>query len=277
MLEVIAGVLVAYALVVESVWGRIEYRRLVARRDSDPRALVRLYRILLAIQWGWTALVLTAVTGSARLDLAAIGIRAPRADEMAWSVAIGAAVALLATIPGMRRAARSGRAIPGQAAFAALMPRTSEERRYSAAAALTAAVCEEILYRGFFIAAGVVLLDLPIEWAAVAAAAVFVIGHIYQGWQGLLGVTGLAVVFTFLYLRTGSLLLPVALHALVDVRALLLVPASPAGAGGGATARPQPGGVEVAVEGDDVGTGAGAGEVDRVGVAVAVGQGEDER
>ena len=230
MFEVIAVGLALYAAVGEPVWGWIEYRRLVARRESDPRALVRVYRILIAVQWGWMVLVLAAVAASSRLDLGAIGIRAPRADDAVWSMSIGAAIALLATTFAMRRAAKRGRSIPGQAGYAALLPRTREERRYAAAAAVTAGVCEEVLYRGFFIAAGVLLLDMPIEWAAAGSAAIFLVAHIYQGWRGAIGVTGLTVLFTILYLRTGSLLLPVALHALVDLRALLLLPpASPAG------------------------------------------------
>ena len=224
MLEVIALVLVAYAPIGEPVWGWIEYRRLRERRESDPRALVRFYRILLAVQWAWTALILAAVAASPRLDLAAIGIRAPHADSMVWGMSIGGAIALVVSAIAMRRAAQQGRPIPGQAAFAALLPRTREERHYAAAAAVTAGVCEELLYRGFFIAAGVLLLDLSIEWAAVASAVIFLVAHVYQGWRGLLVLAGTVVVFTILYVRTGSLLLPVVLHALVDLRALLLVP-----------------------------------------------------
>ena len=235
MLEVIAVVLVAYAAICEPVWGMVEYRRLRARRDSDPRALVRFYRLFFAVQWGWTALVLAAVAVSPRLDLAALGIRAPRADAMVWGMSISGAIALIVSAVAMRRAARQGRPIPGQAAFAALLPRTREERRYAAVAAVTAGVCEELLYRGFFIAAGVILLDLPIEWAAVAAGAIFLVAHIYQGWRGVLALAGAVLVFTILCVRTGSLLLPVLFHVLVDLRALLLVPASPASTPGAAS------------------------------------------
>ena len=226
MLEVIALVLVAYAAIGEPVWGWIEYRRLVARRGSDPRALVRVYRILLAVQWGWTGLVLAAVAASPRLDLAAIGFRAPRGGDMVVSMSIGAALALVVSAVLLRRAARRGRPVPGQAAYSALLPRTREERWYAAAASVTAGVCEEILYRGFFIAIAVLFLDLPVEWAATAAMVVFVVAHAYQGAAGLAGVTVLGALFTIVYLGTGSLLLPIVLHALVDLRALLLVPAS---------------------------------------------------
>jgi membrane protease YdiL (CAAX protease family) len=230
VLEWIAAVLALYAAVGEPVWGWIEYRRLVARRESDPRALLRFYRLVLAVEWGYTALVLVAVAASERLDLAAIGARAPSGDERAWTISIGAAIALVVTTVLMRRGVRQGRPVPGQSAYDALLPRTREERRYAAAVAITAGICEEVLYRGFFIAAGVVLLDLSPEQAAVAAGALFVVAHIYQGWAGAVGVIGLAILFTILYLRTGSLLLPIALHALVDLRALLLLPpASPAG------------------------------------------------
>jgi membrane protease YdiL (CAAX protease family) len=224
VLEVIALVLVAYAAIGEPVWGWFEYRRLRERRESDPRALVRVYRILLAVQWGWTALVLVAVATSPRLDLAAIGVRAPRGGDMVLSMSIGAAIALVASAVLMRRAAQRGRPVPGQAAYSALLPRTREERWYAAAAAVTAGVCEEVLYRGFFIATGVLFFDLSVEWAAALATVIFVVAHAYQGAVGLLSVTVLALVFTTVYLRTGSLLLPVALHVLVDLRALLLVP-----------------------------------------------------
>ena len=229
----IAVLLIAYAAIGESLWGWVEYRRLVARRESDPRALVRVYRIVFAVQWSWTALVLLAVAASPGLTLAGIGLSLPQSDEGVWPLAAGFAMAVVASGIAMRRAAHKGGTVPGQAAYAALLPRTRAERMHAAGAAITAGVCEEILYRGFFIAVGVSLFHLPLEWAAVASAAIFLVGHIYQGWAGALGLTALTAVFTLLYLRSGSLLVPIILHALVDLRALLLVPASPAAAGKG--------------------------------------------
>jgi membrane protease YdiL (CAAX protease family) len=215
--------LVGYALFVEPVWGWFEYRRLEERRDSDPRALVRAYRILLVAQWSWTALVLVAVALSPGLDLAAIGVRAPVRDDFVLAASLSGAIALVASAFAIRSAARKGKPIPGQDAFSALLPRTGEERRHAVAAAITAGICEEVLYRGFFIAVGVRLFHLSPTAAAVLSVVVFLVAHAYQGWRGALSVTGLAILLTIIYVRSASLLLPIVLHALVDLRALLLV------------------------------------------------------
>ncbi len=229
---VIALVLIAYATIVEPVLGWFEYRRLVARRDSDPRALVRVYRFVVVSQWGWTILVLIAVALSPALDLAGIGLRVPVADGFVLAASASAAIALVFSAVSTRRATRAGRPVPGQAAFEALLPRTREERRYAVAGAITAGVCEELLYRAFFIAVGVQLFHLSPTAAAVASVVIFAVAHVYQGWRGMLAVTLLAVLLTILYVRSASLLLPVILHVLVDLRALLLLEPSPAGAGG---------------------------------------------
>jgi membrane protease YdiL (CAAX protease family) len=56
------------------------------------------------------------------------------------------------------------------------------------------------------------------------ASIIFGLCHFYQGWQGVLGTTALGAVFAGLYVATGSLLFPVILHALVDLRILLIFP-----------------------------------------------------
>jgi uncharacterized protein len=58
----------------------------------------------------------------------------------------------------------------------------------------------------------------------VVSVVVFALAHLYQGWRGMIGVTAITVVFTVLYVRSGSLLLPVVLHVVTDLRGLLLVP-----------------------------------------------------
>ena len=52
----------------------------------------------------------------------------------------------------------------------------------------------------------------------------FVAGHLYQGWRGMLPVTLAGFGPDHLYLRTGSLLMPILLHALIDLRGLVFTP-----------------------------------------------------
>lgn len=122
--------------------------------------------------------------------------------------------------------ARKGVSMPGQTVFSALVPRDRTERWYALALAISAGVCEEILYRGVLIAVGVHVFGLPLAVAAGLALALFTIGHLYQGPRGMIMVTLAGLGFTLLYLRTGSLVPVILLHILVDVRALLLNPAA---------------------------------------------------
>jgi uncharacterized protein len=221
---VVAAVLFGYALLVEPLWGRHVYRGLERRREDDPAALVRVYRLAVGTQWTWTALVLAAVAVAPGLRARDIGVRLPRMDPFAYGLAGALVVVTLVTTVAWRSAVRRGTPIPGQENIAAMLPRTTAERGHAAVAAVTAGVCEELLFRGFFIAAGIGVLRLPAAVAVVVSVVVFALAHLYQGWRGMIGVTAITVVFTVLYVRSGSLLLPVVLHVVTDLRGLLLVP-----------------------------------------------------
>jgi membrane protease YdiL (CAAX protease family) len=72
------------------------------------------------------------------------------------------------------------------------------------------------------------LADFGLQgWALVAASAViFGLAHVYQGIGGVLVTTLMGALLGVVYLATGSLLAAMAVHALMDLR-LLLVPAPP--------------------------------------------------
>jgi membrane protease YdiL (CAAX protease family) len=104
---------------------------------------------------------------------------------------------------------------------AALLPRTAAERWVFALLALTAGICEEVLYRGFGLAA--------LRWAApglghpaliAITALAFGMAHLYQGGRGV-ALTGLAgAYFAWIAISTGSLVPVMVLHAILDLRIL---------------------------------------------------------
>jgi membrane protease YdiL (CAAX protease family) len=107
----------------------------------------------------------------------------------------------------------------------ALLPRTTRERRWYTAVAVTAGVCEEVLYRGVVLVVATLLLPAVPLWAlALGVAAVFGAAHLYQGPAGVAATTTLGAVLGLIVVTTGSLLPAMALHALVDLRVLLLRP-----------------------------------------------------
>jgi membrane protease YdiL (CAAX protease family) len=108
---------------------------------------------------------------------------------------------------------------------AALLPRTTAERRLFAAVAVTAGVAEEVVFRGFLLVyLTEVVPQTSVGVAMVASSVLFGLAHTYQGALGVL-LTGLAGYWLAgLFVLTGSLVLPVVVHALVDLRLLLVLP-----------------------------------------------------
>jgi membrane protease YdiL (CAAX protease family) len=104
------------------------------------------------------------------------------------------------------------------------LPATHEERTWFAAAAITAGICEEILYRGFLIR---YLSDGPwhfgLALAVVASSVFFGLGHGYQGVSGIITTGVVGAVMAILFLATGGLWVPMVLHAFIDLNVLFLL------------------------------------------------------
>jgi uncharacterized protein len=85
------------------------------------------------------------------------------------------------------------------------------------------AASEEVIFRGYLVLRFSQLFRASGP-AAVMSAAVFSLGHGYEGSAGVItvGVTGL--VFALVYLRRGSLVAPMVMHFLLDFVAIVLVP-----------------------------------------------------
>lgn len=220
----LASALTAYLAFVAPWLGKRQYDRLARRRAHDPRALVHAYRLWIAEEWIWVAVTAAILMLSPGVSAADLGFTMPgNLGEVAPALA-GMGAALAISVVTARRLARSGKAMPGQAAVAHLLPRTPAERWHALAMSVTAGVCEEIVYRGLLIALGVGALGLSTTAAAALALAVFAVGHLYQGWKSMLAVALAGCALTALYLATGSLLLPILMHALMDIRGLVCTP-----------------------------------------------------
>ena len=91
------------------------------------------------------------------------------------------------------------------------------------ALAVTAGICEEVLYRGFGLAALRWLdPDLETMQLVVLTGAAFGLAHLYQGVMGVIVTGVLGGYFAWIVISTGSLVPVMALHALLDVRILAL-------------------------------------------------------
>jgi len=218
--------LVAYLLLASPVLGKRAYDRLAAARAADPGVYRRMFGLWCAELWLLAAAALVIVASSPDLGTADLGLALtePLGDTLGTvsGFLIAAAVSTYVLHKFMK-----DRPLPGQDAVVHLMPHTKTEHWYAAGLSVTAGITEEIVYRGLLIAVGMSVFGLDQKTAAAAALAVFAIGHLYQGWHGMVMVTLAGLGLTLLYLRTGSLLLPILLHILIDLRGLVLLAPKP--------------------------------------------------
>jgi len=110
--------------------------------------------------------------------------------------------------------------------FGAFIPTSARERWLFAAVALSAGICEEVVYRGWLLFALHREFALTGAAALLAAAVLFGLAHSYQGPLGILSATLAGVLMCVLYVGTGTLLVPIVLHSLIDLRFALLPAAS---------------------------------------------------
>ncbi len=236
-----AVVVAAYLVVGEPLVGHVLHRRFEGRLRTDPGARRSFYARLLVLEWGLAVLALVVWLAAPGVDAGAVGLRWPQS----WPGPLTTAATVLvlgfvvlstralrsgalarATAEQVRRPGEGRHAEPAVHATLALLPRTTAERRLFTVVGVTAGVCEEWLYRGFLLAVVTAVGGgLPTPALVVLGAVAFGLAHAYQGLAGIVTTGVLGGVMAALYLGTGSLLLPVVLHALVDLR-FLLVPAS---------------------------------------------------
>jgi uncharacterized protein len=98
-----------------------------------------------------------------------------------------------------------------------LLPSTIRERRWFRATAVTAGICEEVLYRGFLI--WYVGHALGAAAAIAISSLVFGAGHIYQGVSGVIKTSVIGLVMAMIYVWSGTLWAPMLIHASVDLGA----------------------------------------------------------
>ena len=212
----VALIAVVYPLYFTLDW----YRRLRPELETGRTpSRLRFYRRSMLELWLLTPVVLSWWLWSGRA-VTAIGLGVPGG----WPFWVGAIVAVaLATALGLQVAVvrssaearakvqKQFRGIP-----ALMVPRDNRERRMWVGLSLTAGFCEEVLYRGFLV--WYAMMWLPKEAAVLASAIVFGVAHLYLGWGvGALRATVVGVVLGVAYLLTGTLWVPIALHAIVDV------------------------------------------------------------
>jgi membrane protease YdiL (CAAX protease family) len=172
------------------------------------------------LSWWLIVLAMAMIWVRFQRPAAALGLTVPH-DERSLAGTILCVLAL-AYVNGQWRVVR---AMPPERLAAvrrsfgrtiAVLPHTPAEYRLFLAVSITAGICEELLFRGYFFAMTSPWLTLG--GAALFSAFVFGLGHAYQGVRGVIKTTIAGLVLGAVYVGTGSLVWSMVLHALIDVQ-----------------------------------------------------------
>ena len=199
--------------------GWYRFRRLEARPDPVSRAVkLRLYTSVIVSQWTLVGLVILLLARHGwGLDALGQSAGVSNVRTALVSVALLAAFAFLSRFTLTQLAQAGPDDLPTHVRKAGrILPRDRVERAGFVPVAVTAGVCEEILYRGW------------VPWAIagwtgsapvgiVVAALVFGAGHAYQGRNGMLLTGALGLFLGAVVAWTGSLLPGQFLHVAVDL------------------------------------------------------------
>lgn len=223
MAIVLTHLLAVYVIVAAPWLSRLlSQRALRGMQAGDPLAKVRLYRLIVIDQIVGTALALW-LGFSGAVPFAKLGLGAPHS----WALSAGLATTLggLLLWSGIRlrgKAQKIREKVKGRG-VAPLIPNTPEEQRWMAAVSIGAGISEELLFRGFlFYYVALWFSHINNLECVLLTSLIFGMGHLYQGWKGILSTAFVGLVFAVLYVLTGNLLAPMIVHATMDLRALLI-------------------------------------------------------
>lgn len=211
-------VILALIVIVIPLRAIAERRRLqsaLAAGISDAK--VQAYRRIMTWQWAAALVLIGAWLGTGRA-LAFLGIVRPSG----YGFLVGLGVALVVSVvlivqlqATLRRPKVAEQIRAAAAALTYILPSTSRELRLFTWLGVTAGIVEELLVRGYMMW---VVGSLVSTWVAVVVTSIaFGIGHAYQGVSGIVKTAAVGLFLGALYVVTGSIWVPMLVHAAVDV------------------------------------------------------------
>ena len=184
---------------------------------NDPaRARLRLWRLSIGYAWPMVAVGALLWIANDRSWIA-FGFSVPDGWRLWTSIGLFLLLAVYqgSAVASLVRSAEQRASMRQQiGTLSAFVPHTRAEAVWFSGVSLTAGFCEEFLYRGYF-----VWVFAPwLGWWGAAALSLpfFAIGHLYQGWKGVLRTGVVGALLTLVVAIFGSLWPAIALHALND-------------------------------------------------------------
>lgn len=189
----------------------------------DSRSKKMLYYSNGGLLWV-LALVVVAVWWFSGRDLATLGLSFTpwHFSFLGWGI-LGIFGALYFTDLFMEVGSQRGRRQTGEEMRRDLsfLPANWREYGHYMFLAVSAGICEEIVFRGYFIRYFQVVLGqeslLLVGLSLLLPALMFGISHLYQGWEAVVKIVSMALMFGAFFVLTGTLWPLIVFHAVIDL------------------------------------------------------------
>ncbi len=184
-----------------------------------PAMRLRIYRVAMAALW-ISSLAIVALWLARQRPWNQLGL-VPVFGGGLIGILVGLVLVVTVSLRQMRGgvAEKQAKALKKRVAGGErMMPRTPEELRWFSLLSISAGLCEELIYRGYFLWY-LQMLGLPLLPAAAIACVIFGFAHLYQGTRGVMMTTIVGAFLTGVYLLSGSLFAGMLIHALMDLYA----------------------------------------------------------
>ena len=193
----------------------------IANINFNTRMKVQLYWGNNAYLWGITALTAAVWWGNDR-PWHLIGLDWPFLLPSGWpliALILFVVVYITDTISEVKPLVSGEEEMEKEGNALGFLPETAYEYFHYTFLALTAGICEEFIFRGYFIRYFQTLLGTEHTYtmAILIPALIFGFVHFYQGWQAVIKITAMAIMFGFIFVHTESLWVLISVHAAVDL------------------------------------------------------------
>lgn len=190
------------------------------RRDlimGRPGARLRAYMEGAALEWGLMIFVLMLWFAWKR-SAGMLGLTA----SMGWQLALGvvALVAVTILLTRQRHKIMADEELQQQLRqsltnVSPMLPATATELKAFYGLSVTAGVCEEILYRGYVLWYISEVTNVVV--GVLLSSLLFGLAHAYQGTRGMVQTGAVGLVLAITYVLSGTLWIPIAMHAFLDI------------------------------------------------------------
>lgn len=221
-------ILLIAIIVYSAATGAASYKILVSATNTLVRQ--KIYRSWIRESWvlfGIPSLVGVLLVLQAGESLQ-LPINYPELQGFGWGAALGAVGVLVFTIVLNWRQSTTlsrgdkdkTRELINKSGSGGLIAKNTEERKLAGWLSFAAGITEELFFR--LILPSALVLVFGVEWVIpilVASVLLFGVAHAYQGLSGVVATSIVGAVFMLIFVSTGSILLIILIHILMDVRA----------------------------------------------------------